>query len=466
MQERTVDVAIIGSGTAGLNAVGQVRKTGKSFVLINGGEVGTTCARVGCMPSKAMIQIAEDYHRRTTFPRHGIEGSDALELTTTDAMEHVRDLRDSFVERVTSNSTDKMGDKFIEGFAEFLDANTLKVNDEIIHATKIIVATGSRPIVPAEWEQFRDRIITSDEIFELEALPGSMAVIGLGVIGLELGQALHRYGVEVTGIDIRNSIGGLTDPDLVKAAVEIFSKEFPIWLGQPARISREEDMLRVTAGDNSVLVDYLLLSMGRTPNLEKLGLEKLNLPVGDNVVPVHNSHTMQVADLPIFLAGDATGERPILHEAGDEGRIAGYNAAREEITAFARKTHLAITFCDPNIAMVGKTWDLLDHDQVAVGEMRFAPVGRALIMAKNKGLLRVYANKSDGTLLGAEMACVKGENLAHLLAWSIQQGRTVFDLLKMPFYHPVIEEALQAALNDLAGKIEQQPQGLLELDLL
>jgi len=109
----------------------------------------------------------------------------------------------------------------------------------------------------------------------------------------------------------------------------------------------------------------------------------------------------------------------------------------------------------------------LDPERTAVGQMGFGPVGRALIMAKNKGLLRLYADKHSGLLLGAEMVAPKGENLSHLIAWAIQQGRTVGDLLRMPFYHPVIEEAFQAALYDLYAKVEAKNDGgLTELATL
>ena len=121
MKERQVDVAIIGSGSAGLYAMSRVRPSGKSVVLINGGELGTTCARVGCMPSKAVIQVAEDFHRRGVFKRFGLEGHESLSLDLSEAMEYVQDLRDMFVERVISNSTDRMPEgMFIEGYTRFV----------------------------------------------------------------------------------------------------------------------------------------------------------------------------------------------------------------------------------------------------------------------------------------------------------------------------------------------------------
>jgi len=468
VDEKLVDVAIIGSGSAGLYALSQVRPSGKSFVLINGGEPGTTCARVGCMPSKALIQVAEDFHRRTHLGRYGVDGHEGLTLNASEAMEHVQDLRDTFVDRVLSNSTDTLGDAFIEGYARFVELHTLEIdNGQRITAQRIIIATGSRPVVPGAWERFGDRILTTDTLFELEDLPKSLAVVGLGVIGLELGQSIARLGVDVTGFDLAETIGGTQDPEVGKAAVEIIGKEFPLHLGHPVEIEEEGDHLRVTAGEHSVVVEKVLASLGRTPNVDNLGLENTGAPLDERGIPVYNPNTLQIGDLPLFIAGDVTGDRPILHEAGDEGRIAGHNAVSDEIHAFRRKTPIAINFCDPNIVAVGQRWNELDPSATAVGEVRLAPVGRALIMGKNRGVIRVYGDKASGRILGAEMMTPHGENLAHLLNWAIEQGLTVGRLLRMPFYHPVIEEALQAALYDLYGKVDAKNAGpITELDML
>ncbi len=466
MQEQKVDVAIIGSGSAGLYALSKVRPSGKSWVLINGGEPGTTCARVGCMPSKALIQVAEDYHRRTVLGRYGVDGHEAMELDIPEAMEHVQDLRDTFVDRVLTNSTDRMGDEFIQSYARFVEPDLLETEDgRRIRAGSSIIATGSKPVMPEAWKAFGDRILTTDDIFEQENLPKSLAIVGMGTIGLELGQSMRRLDIQVTGFDQLDTLGGAQDPEVCACAKEILGREFPIHLGHRAEISEAQDgKLRVTAGDQSVVVEKVLASMGRAPNLDNLGLENLGAELDEHGIPRFDRNTMQVGDLPVFIAGDVTGERPVLHEAGDEGRIAGYNAVNDRINAFRRKTPLFINFCDPNICIVGERWNDLNPETTAVGQIKMAPVGRALIMGKNRGIIRVYADKVSGRILGAEMATVKGENLAHLLAWGIQQGLTVGDLLRLPFYHPVIEEALQAALYDLYSKVEaKNPGGIPEL---
>jgi len=465
MQERTVDVAIIGSGTSGLNAMAQVRRAGKSFALINGGEPGTTCARVGCMPSKALIQVADDYHRRTNLGRYGVDGHQELAVDLASVMDHVQDLRDTFVDRVLGSSTDNLGEEFVQAYGRFIEPTLIEAGGERIRASRVVIATGSRPLVPMAWQIFGDKVITTDTLFELNDLPASLAVVGLGTIGLELGQSLHRLGVAVTGFDQLGHIGGAQDPEVQRCAQEILGKEFPIHLGNPVSLTEEGGQIRVSAGAQSILVDRVLCSVGRVPNVEGLGLERLGVALDSRGIPAYDPSTMQVGDLPVFIAGDVTGDRPVLHEAGDEGRIAGYNAAHGETAAFRRKVPLFINFCDPNICIVGARWNDLDQATTAVGQINFAPVGRALIMGKNKGVLRVYGDRASGRLLGAEMIGPKGENLAHLLAWCIEQGLSVGQLLRMPFYHPVIEEALQAALYDLYAKVEtKNTGGLVELE--
>ena len=462
---REVDVAIIGAGSAGLYALSQVRRKTDNYVLIDGGELGTTCARVGCMPSKVIIQVADDFHRRSIFDREGIEGADTLSVDAPAVMEHVQDLRDVFVDK-TLGVTDALDEQhLVDGYARFVGDHTIEVNGEHYRAGAVVIATGTVPIVPQPWQSLADDIITTNEFFELEDLPASMAVIGLGSIGLEIGQALSRLGVDVTGIDLLESVAKLQDPVVNQLAIDTISREFPLWLGETAQLEKADGGLRVKAGDSEVVVEKVLASLGRRPNFDRLGLENTSLELDENGVPVYNPDTMQCGDGPIYIAGDVNLDRALLHEAGHEGRVAGYNAVRNSAVGFRRKTELAITFCDPNIATVGAQLDELDESRIAIAEMQFAPVGRALIIGKNRGVIRLYVNRADGLLLGAAMACVKGENLAHLLAWSIQQGMTVFDMLKMPFYHPVIEEALQGALYSVLSELDNS-EDVVELEAL
>lgn len=464
---REVDVAIIGAGSAGLFALSQVKRETDNYVLINGGELGTTCARVGCMPSKVLIQVAEDFHRKSIFDREGIDGAEELSVDVPASMEHMQDLRDVFVDKTLSVTDEMDAEHLIEGYAKFISNDTLEVNGEQIKARCIIIATGSSPIVPKAWQDFSDDILTTDDFFELEDLPESMAVIGLGSIGLEIGQSLHRLGVKVSAVDQLGTIAKLEDEKINELAITVISREFPLWLGHAATLEKVDDGIQLTAGENQQVVEKVLACLGRKPNLDNLNLSATDIKLDENGTPVFDPLSMQLGNLPVFIAGDVNIDRPILHEAGHEGRVAGYNAVQfitdKKIEKFKRKVPMGITFCDPNIATVGAQLSELNQDEIAMGEIQFAPVGRALIIGKNRGLLKLYVQKSDGLLLGASMCCVKAEHLAHLIAWSIQNEMTVFDMLKMPFYHPVIEEALQAALYDVLSKLDVK-QDLVELE--
>ena len=452
--ERNVDVAIIGAGTAGLAAVSQVRQAKKTFVLINGGELGTTCARVGCMPSKALIQVGHDLHRRELFGREGIEGGEGLSANLPDILEHVRDLRDILVDRVLGNSTDQMEEEFLDGYARFIAPGVLQAGDDVIQAKSVIIACGTRPMVPPAWVDFGDRILTSDTLFEQEDLPQAVAVVGLGIIGLELGQALAQLGISVTGFDQQENIAGLADPSARQSAIEVMSRAFPLWLGHAAELQEEEGRIRVSAGEQSVVVDKVLAAMGRQTNLDWLSVENAGVELDEHGTPVFDPTTMRCGETRVFIAGDITGTDQVLHEAATEGRIAGYNAARGESTAFTRKTSLAITFTSPNICSVGAAFDDLNPEEIETGEMRLGPVGRALLMGANRGIIRLYAQKKSGVLLGATVIAERGEHLAHLLAWAIDDQMTVLQLLRKPFYHPTMEEAVQGALRDLLQKLK------------
>ncbi len=451
--ETKVDVAIIGAGTAGLSAYKEVKKVTDRVVLINDGPHGTTCARVGCMPSKVLIQVAKDFHRRLYLGEQGINGGETLNVDTAAVMNHVRALRDRFVGGVLE-SVNSIGARNLTGFARFIEPTVLEVDEHVVRASRVIIASGSTPVLPRSFEVFGDRVITSDQIFELEKLPTSMAVIGMGAIGLELGQSLARLGIDVAGFDMLETVGGISDPEVVQYALSHFREELALFLGQSAELHEEGEMLRVRSASGSVTVDKVLASLGRKPNIDNMGLADIGIRLDKRGIPQYDPGTLQVADQPIFIAGDVNGDRPILHEAADDGRVAGYNAVHlDDKQCFVRRAKLRIAFCEPNLAVVGESFADLENRDFAVGEVRFDGQGRALIMGENKGIIRVYADRETGALLGAEMLAPTGEHLAHLLSWSIQRQMTVFDALQMPFYHPVVEEGLRSALRDVASKL-------------
>ena len=462
--KKEVEVAIIGAGSAGLYALSQVKKQTDDFMIINSGLYGTTCARVGCMPSKSLIRIAEYYHDRLDFEKSGIKHADSLEVSIPDVLQRVRDHRDYLVDHNIEQSITRLGDRSVTGKAEFINSNTLKVGDDEIRAKKIIIATGSSPVLDPKWDAFKEHILTTDELFEQKDLPPTLGVLGLGVIGLELGQALSRLGIKVTAVHSQEFIGGLNDPNVNEVMLELCEQEFDIWLGgDPAVLSKVGDKIKITNYDREVLVDKVLVSIGRKPNLDGLGLERLGIELDKIGMPNFNPQTMQIEDLPIYIAGDVNADRPLLHEAADEGRIAGYNVVHPQ-KEFKRKVPLAIVFTDPNIAFIGKDYKhIKDDDNVIIGTYDFSRQSRAMLMNTNVGITNLYVEKSTGKLLGAQIAVPRGEHLAHHLAWAMEQKLTVYDMLELPFYHPTLEEGLYMLLLNCVKKIGIKKEGILEV---
>ena len=447
-----LDVAIIGAGSAGLAALREVRKRTQRFVIINDGPWGTVCARVGCMPSKTLIEAANAFYRRNTFAEFGIQGADALICDIPAVLRRVRRLRDSFVAS-TVKTTQELDKRAISGRARLLAPGRLEVNGRELHAHNIIIATGSSPVVPKPWGTLGERLLTTDTLFEQTELPARMAVLGLGPVGIEMAQALSRLGIEVTGLGSNPAIAGLTDPQVTEVAIELLGHEFPLHLGKKAELTADGDGLEVCVGTEVIAADRVLAALGRRPNISNLGLETLGVSLDEHGMPPINPDTLQVASLRIFMAGDANDQVPLLHEAADDGYIAGFNATRSVPVCFKRRTPLAIVFADPNIAVVGNRYQDLDHAKTLIGEARFDHQGRARTGQCNKGILRIYADMENGRLLGAEMCVPAGEHMAHLLALAIDRSLTVQDLLRMPFYHPVLEEGLRTALRTLAAQL-------------
>jgi dihydrolipoamide dehydrogenase len=207
------------------------------------------------------------------------------------------------------------------------------------------------------------------------------------------------------------------------------------------------------------IVDYVLAATGRTPNVDDLALERTTLSLDSRGVPIFDPATLRAGKSHIFIAGDVNNDRPLLHEASDEGWIAGDNAGRyPDVRAGLRRSPLGIVFTDPQMSTIGQRYSELRDGNVAVGCVSFENQGRSRMMRENKGLLRVYAEQGTGLFLGAEMIAPRAEHLGHLLAWAHQSGLTIDQMLDMPFYHPVVEEGLRTALRNARANLQVPPQ--------
>lgn len=453
VQDKKVDVAIIGAGSAGLSALEEVRKVTQEYIVVDNGPLGTMCARVGCMPSKILIQVANEYARCSHLESLGIHGGKNIRINIPEVLCYVRKLRDQFTRGVIQ-STQRLGNHLVRGRAFLIGPQNIRIGKSEFFAKKIILATGSRPVIPKKFREFGHRLLTTDSLFEMADLPQKIGFIGLGSIGLEIGQALSRLGCDVIAFDRSRGVGEITDPSINSYASRHFAKEFEIHFNREVKLKASSKKIEIVDRERSYARDVIVASLGRRTNLDLIGLDGIGISLDKEGLPKFNRETMKLSGFPIYIAGDARSGRLILHEAADDGRIAGYNSVHFNPRCFKRRVPLSIVFGTPNLVMVGKSFAELKRGSFVIGEVNFETQARSLILRENCGMLHIYANAVNGDFLGAEMIGPAGEHLAHLMAWALEQNLTIFEMLRMPFYHPVVEEGLRTALRDAARKVK------------
>ncbi|MBQ9618878.1 MAG: FAD-dependent oxidoreductase, partial [Neisseriaceae bacterium] len=269
MKTLNKDVVILGGGSAGMNAFRAARKHTDSVLLIEDHHFGTTCARVGCMPSKLLIAAAEARHAAMHTDPFGVHISGEITVNGKEVMQRVKSERDRFVGFVMEDVEGFPAECRMLGRARFIDEHTVQVDDDTqITFKRAVIATGSRSIIIPAWQALGDKLIVNDDVFSWDTLPESVAVFGPGVIGLELGQALHRLGVRVSVFGIGGLIGGITDPVITEKAKAIFSQELDLYLDAKTQVQlTENQQVQVTFEDSdgrsgTATYDYLLAAIG------------------------------------------------------------------------------------------------------------------------------------------------------------------------------------------------------------
>ncbi len=450
------DVAIVGAGSAGLPAYRAVLDAGLKPLLIEGGPHGTMCARVGCMPSKLLIAAAEAAAAIRHAPDFGVRVPGAPVVDGVAVMDRLRRERDRFVGFVVDDVNAMPPEHRLDAKVEFQRDGVLQSDQgHEIHASRIILAIGTQPVVPEAYRALEELAIVNDDVFNWRDLPRSVLLVGSGVVGVELGLALARLGVRVRVLNRSGSFAHLRDPAVRQTAVDLLAPELNLVQGaQVTTVQREGDQALVgwTVGkgpETRERFDKVLLTAGRQPDLASLHLERTHMPLDDHGFPIIDPTTLQVRGEPVFLAGDITGRHAIQHEASDDGRLAGHNAAAwPQVQALPRRAAMAVVFSNPQIMQVGGGFAVFDPDAMAIGAVDWTRQGRSRVMLRNHGLMHVYMRRSDQRFMGAEMVGPDAEHVAHLLAWALQMELTVPQMLRMPFYHPTIEEGVRTALRE------------------
>jgi dihydrolipoamide dehydrogenase len=419
-EDAPLDVVIVGAGTAGLAAMREVRKRTNRFVLVNDGPYGTTCARVGCMPSKALIAAADALHGRTRLDEFGIAGGEGLEADLArGARARAGAARSLRLRRPRDDGRSRGAEPRGAGAARRTEpgrgrrAGAARAADR---ARARLEPRGAGPVAG-----LGDRVLTTDTLFEQADLPPRIAVIGLGAIGVEIAQALARLGVEVHAFDASRHVAGLADPAVEAALRTALADEFRLTARGRGATGGGRAGVAVVAGErrgSSSTGSSSRSGAGRTSRTSGWRRSASRSTTGD--APV-DPETMRIGDTPVLLAGDANGDPTAPARGRGRGHIAGLNATspHPSVCRGARPSASCSAIPAPR-----PSERLADLDPTRRWSARPASTrqGRARTMLRNRGVLRIYASRSEnGRILGAEMACPAAEHMAHLLALAIGQ---------------------------------------------
>ena len=274
MKVLNCDVAVIGAGTAGLNARREVERRGGRPIMIERGAFGTTCARVGCMPSKLLIAAAEAAHGFTHAPMFGVHPVQPPRIDGPAVMARVQRERDRFVRFGVEDVEALPPGQVLRGHAKFVGPTRLVVDGEVqVDARAVVVATGSHPFVPPPFDAIRDRVLTSDEVFELPDVPKSLAVIGTGIIALELGQAMARLGARVAFFNPFDELGPFTDPEVQRVAHAVMGADLTLNIGiemQAPVVDADGIRLRWTSRDGAAHEEHFARVLVARPTMSTI----------------------------------------------------------------------------------------------------------------------------------------------------------------------------------------------------
>lgn len=445
------DLVVIGAGSAGFSASITAADQGAQVALIGSGTIGGTCVNIGCVPSKTLIRAAETLHNARVAARFaGI----TAEAELTDWRGTVRQ-KDALVSELRQAKYTNLlpaynGIAYREGPARLVDGG-VEVDGARIPAGKIIIATGARPAVPAIPGIEAVPYLTSTTALDLEELPRSLLVVGGGYIGAELAQMFSRAGVKVTLV-CRSRLLPKAEPEIGAALTGYFQDEgISVISGIAYRAIRKTengialDVLR--DGQNTTIhADQMLITTGRAPNIEGLGLTEHGIalsPKGGIVV----DDRMRTTRAGIYAAGDVTGRDQFVYMAAYGAKLAAKNALNDDSLRYDNSAMPAIVFTDPQVASVGLTEAAARTAEhaVRVSTIGLDQVPRALAARDTRGLIKLVADAGTGRLLGAHILAPEGADGIQTATLAIRQRLTVDDLADTIFPYLTTVEGLKLA---------------------
>ena len=467
MPEQIYDAVVIGAGPGGYPAAIRLGQLKVKTAIIEREYMGGVCLNVGCIPSKAVIHAAKTYDKLAHVGDMGI----GLPGKPTLDMKKLQGWKNGIVTKLTSGVRTLLkgnGVDVIDGTARLErpgpDGHRItvqtKAGPRTVIAKSVVIATGSRPMEIPGFKVDQGRVIDSTGALALDAVPPRMIVIGGGYIGLELGMVYAKLGTKVTVVEATPGLLGTMDKDCVavvgrklkKLGVEVMLEtKAKGWEEKGDRAVLAAELVGGKAG--SIDADKILLSVGRRPNTEDLGLDAVGVALDRRGFIVADDH-LRTNVGGIYAIGDVIGGMMLAHKATKEGEVVAEIIAGHE-AAFDVRTIPAVVFTDPEIATAGLTEDeakAKGHAQLKVGKFPFAALGRALSVNDTDGFVKVVADAGTGELLGVHIVGNGASDLISEAALAIEMGAVADDLRLTIHPHPTLSEAVMEAAAAALGE--------------
>jgi dihydrolipoamide dehydrogenase len=458
-----IDVLVIGAGPGGYVAAIRAAQLGKSVMVVDRAEVGGVCLNRGCIPSKALISAAHHYE--------AVQHSDTMGITAQGVhvdFGKVQEWKNSVVKKLTGGVGALLkGNKvqFVSGEVLFINENEIRVVSGYEGArykfNHCIIATGSRAIELKPFP-FGGRILSSTEALNLSEIPKSMIVIGGGYIGIELGQTYAKFGTQVTVLEGSDHILPGFEKELSSLVAKRLQKNgVTVHTGALAKSSRQSDTevtVTFTVGDEEkqVTAEYVLVTVGRRPNTDDLGLDMIKLKMSDRgYIEVDRQYRTSIPH--IYAIGDIVAGPALAHKASYEGKVAAEVLAGHP-SEMDYKAMPAVVFSDPEIASVGlsETEAKQEGYEVVTGRFPYAANGRALSLGNPEGFVKITADKKNGRVLGSQIVGPEASNLIAEMGLAVEMGATLEDIALTIHAHPTLGEMVMEAAEGALGQSVHQ----------
>lgn len=452
------DTIVIGAGPGGYVAAIRAAQLGQKVTIVEKGDLGGVCLNVGCIPSKALISASHRYDHM----KHSEDMGITVENVNLD-FDKVQSWKSSVVDKLTGGVEGLLkGNKveIVKGEAYFVDENSIRVMDENSAQTysfkNVIVATGSRPVeIPGF--AFSKRILDSTGAINLQELPKKLVVVGGGYIGIELGTAYANFGTEVTILEgTKEILSGFEKQMTALVKRGLKKKNVNVITNASAKSAEETDSgvkvtYEVKGEEQTVEADYVLVTVGRKPNTDELGLDQVGVKISEKgLIEVDKQRRSNVSS--IFAIGDIVDGPQLAHKASYEAKIAA-EAIAGQPSEVDYLSIPAVVFSEPELASVGYTEQQAKDEGIEIEAARFpfAANGRALALNSTDGYVKLITRKEDGLIIGGQIAGTNASDVIAEIGLAIEAGMTAEDVAMTIHAHPTLAEMTMEAAEVALG---------------